>query len=96
MTEGTAATDCIKPVVTDPSSGSGDTTVSADLSGDWPSGAVIHAEANFMSDSSLQTFSADGSSVTVTSPTGDLVSTVKVWITGEGATVTCNVWVRQP
>jgi hypothetical protein len=90
------ATDCVRPLVTDPSSGSGSTTVSAELDGDWPQDPVIHAEANFMDDTALQTFSDSGRTVTVTSTSGALVSTVKVWVTGGDTPITCNVWVRQP
>lgn len=93
---GNIAWDCLRPLVGQPDS-SGQTAISAELNGDWPSDPVIHASVTFTSSTQLQDFSDQGETVYVSDGSGDAVSTVKVWVTGaDGFEVECRTWALQP
>jgi hypothetical protein len=93
---GNVATDCVRPIVDGPDT-SGTTTISADLNGDWPEGAEIHASVTFEGSSGLQYFSEAGQRVSVSDDYGDAVTTAKVYITSSNASaISCNLWSVQP
>ena len=93
---GNVATDCIRPIVSGPDA-SGDTTISAELDGDWPEDPEIHASVTFAGSTELQEFSGAGQSISVSDVSGDPVSTVVVWVTGaNGFGARCNTWAVQP
>ena len=93
---GNLATGCIRPIVSGPDA-SGDTTISAELDGDWPEDPEIHASVTFAGSTELQEFSGAGQSISVSDVSGDPVSTVVVWVTGaNGFGARCRTWAVQP